>query len=203
VAVSTAYGDAFGVTLFPEERAAIRKAVVKRQREFATVRHCARKALAVLGIPPAPIVPGLRGAPQWPAGAVGSMTHCSGFRAAAVADSSQVRTIGIDAEPHERLPEGVLGMVARPEEAAMVDELNAIRPDTHWDRLLFSAKEAVYKAWFPLTGEWLGFLDGSLAFSLDGGFNARLLPQDAPVAEFAGRWTAATGFLATAIVVPR
>ncbi|MFI7417840.1 4'-phosphopantetheinyl transferase [Nonomuraea sp. NPDC049684] len=203
VAVSTAYGDPPGVRLFPEERHAVRKAVAKRRREFATVRHCAREALAALGIPPAPIVPGRRGAPRWPAGAVGSMTHCAGFRAAAVADAGDVRSIGIDAEPHEPLPEGVFRMVARPEEAAMVRELRALRPGTCWDRLLFSAKESVYKAWFPLTGEWLGFHDGSLAFSLDGRFRARLLPPDAPLAEFAGRWTAAPGLLATAIVVPR
>ncbi|RSM99146.1 4'-phosphopantetheinyl transferase [Nonomuraea sp. WAC 01424] len=203
VAVSTAYGDAPDVRLFPEERAAVRKAVAKRRREFATVRHCAREALAALGLPPAPIVPGRRGAPRWPAGAVGSMTHCAGFRAAAVAGAADVRTIGIDAEPHERLPERVFRMVARPEEAAMVRELSALRPDTCWDRLLFSAKESVYKAWFPLTGEWLGFLDGSLDFSLDGRFHARLLPPDAPVTEFAGRWGASAGLLATAIVVPR
>ncbi|MFI9594963.1 4'-phosphopantetheinyl transferase [Nonomuraea sp. NPDC052265] len=203
VAVSTAYGDPPDVPLFPEERAAVRKAVAGRRREFATVRHCAREALAALGIPPAPIVPGRRGAPRWPAGAVGSMTHCAGFRAAAVAGAWDVRSIGIDAEPHEPLPEGVFRLVARPEEAAMVRELGALRPDTRWDRLLFSAKESVYKAWFPLTGEWLGFDEGSLTFTLDGRFRARLLPPDAPMAEFAGRWTAAPGLLATAIVVPR
>jgi 4'-phosphopantetheinyl transferase EntD len=49
------------------------------------------------------------------------------------------------------LPAGVLGAIALPEEQAWVARLLAVRPDTHWDRLLFSAKESVYKAWFPMT----------------------------------------------------
>jgi len=95
-----ALADPPGVTLFPEEEAVIAKAVDKRRREFSTVRHCARLALAMLGLPRSPLLPGERGAPQWPVGVVGSMTHCAGYRAAAVARASDMVTIGIDAEPH-------------------------------------------------------------------------------------------------------
>ena len=71
-------------------------------------------ASARLGVPPAPILPGERGAPQWPAGYAGSITHCAGYRAAAVARTREMLTIGVDAEPHDVLPDGVLDHVSLP-----------------------------------------------------------------------------------------
>ena len=106
---------------------------------------------------------------------VGSITHCTGYRAAAVASSTLLAGLGIDAEPHAPLPEGVADAVAVPDELAMLDHLSRSAPTTHWDRLLFSAKESVYKTWFPLTGRWLGFEDAHLRIDpADGTFTARL-----------------------------
>ena len=85
-------------------------------------------------------------------------------------------TIGIDAELNEALPDGVLRDIAGAEELAWLGELKRAQPDVHWDRLLFSAKESVYKAWFPLTGRWLGFEDAVLAVDpFEGTFSVRLL----------------------------
>ncbi|GAB3888825.1 hypothetical protein GCM10029964_057160 [Kibdelosporangium lantanae] len=137
----------------------------KRRREYATVRDCARQAMADLGLPPVPLLSGERGAPRWPAGVVGSMTHCAGYRAAVVALDSTVHTIGIDAEPHDTLPEGVERTIALDGERAMLARLAAADPAIHWDRMLFCAKEAVYKAWFPLTRKWLGFEEASITLS--------------------------------------
>ena len=64
VAAAEAFGDLPGAVLFAEEEAVIAKAVDKRRREFATARACARAALAKLGLPAVPIVPGFLGAPQ-------------------------------------------------------------------------------------------------------------------------------------------
>lgn len=64
------------VELFADEFAAVAKAVPRRQREFVTVRACAGDAIGELGYLPASLPPGERGAPPWPAGLVGSMTHC-------------------------------------------------------------------------------------------------------------------------------
>ena len=139
VAVAEEFGDVLDVRLFPAEEAVIANAVDKRRREFSTARACARAALAKLGLPPVPIVPGLRGAPQWPPGVVGSITHCAGYRASAVARDHEVVTIGVDAEPHDRLPDRVLEAVASRGEQAGLAALAAIRPDVCWDRLLFSA----------------------------------------------------------------
>lgn len=194
-----AFDDLPDAVLYPEEEAVISRAVGKRRREFRTVRHCARRALHELGIPPTPLLPGERGMPQWPPGVVGSMTHCAGYRAAAVARCGDLLTIGVDAEPHDVLPPDVLGYVARDEEQARLAELAAAAGGTCWDRILFCIKEAVYKAWFPLTRTWLGFED--VAVTIDpatihlaaGAFSARLLvagPSIAgePLTRLAGRW---------------
>ena len=60
VSAVEAFTDPPGATLFPEEEAVIAAAVARRRQEFATVRSCARAALARLGYPPAPILPGPR-----------------------------------------------------------------------------------------------------------------------------------------------
>lgn len=199
--------EQFGVPtdamLFAEEQRRIARAVDKRRREFASVRWCARQAMAQLGVPDAAIVPGQRGAPGWPAGVVGSMTHCEGYRAAALARSDTVLGIGIDAEPHGPLPAGVLGAVSV---GAERDWLVQAPAGVHWDRLLFSAKEATYKAWYPLTGRWLGFEDARISIDPAGTFTATFLitpPQvDGRVVEqFRGRWLVSDGLVLTAVVL--
>jgi 4'-phosphopantetheinyl transferase EntD len=210
VATAETFTDPADAMLFPQEAAIVERVSDKRRREFTAGRECARIALGKLGIAPVPILIGERGAPQWPPGIVGSITHCDGYRAAAVAHASDVAAIGMDAEPGDRLPRGVLDVISLPAERARLAALAGERPAVCWDRLLFSAKESVYKAWFPLTGRWLGFEDADVAISPDGTFTARLRtgstePTGAPSppASFAGRWLAAGGLMLTAIAVPR
>jgi 4'-phosphopantetheinyl transferase EntD len=208
VASAEAFDDAPPAALFPEEEAAIARAVTTRRREFTTGRACARAALARLGLPPAPIVPGFRGAPQWPPGVTGSITHCAGYRASAVARLTDVAALGLDAEPHGALPEGVLERIAVPQEQAWLPELAAAVPGVSWDRLLFCAKESVYKAWFPLTGRWLGFEQAAITVEPEAGtFTAELLePGEAldgrRLAGFDGRWLVRDGLVLTAVTVP-
>jgi 4'-phosphopantetheinyl transferase EntD len=206
VASAEAFDDSAAVALFPEEEEVVARAVDKRRREFATARGCARRALATLGLPPAPIVPGERGAPAWPSGVVGSMTHCDGYRASAVALERNVRTVGLDAEPNGPLPDGVLKVIATPAE---IDWLDGAPPASGvcWDRLLFSAKESIYKAWFPLTRRWLDFEEAVVTPDPDAGtFDARLRVPG-PVVDgrrltgFTGRWVVRRGLVVTAIAV--
>ncbi|MEV6116302.1 4'-phosphopantetheinyl transferase superfamily protein [Streptomyces sp. NPDC052109] len=83
------------------------------------------------------------------------MTHCASYHAAAVASGSSTAALGVDGEPSEPVPEGVRELITLPEERPVLDRLGTAHPGGHWDRLLFSAKESVYKAWFPLTGRRL------------------------------------------------
>jgi 4'-phosphopantetheinyl transferase EntD len=182
VATSESTHDPREIELFPEEEAVVAKAVEKRRREFTTAR-------------------------MWPPGALGSITHCEGYRAAAVARPSEIATLGIDAEPNARLPEGLLGDIARSEELLTLRRLELERPGVHWDRLLFSAKESVYKAWFPLAKSWLGFEDAVIDVDQSAGtFQARLLVEGPyvagrPLRELSGRWTVQAGIILTAIAL--
>jgi 4'-phosphopantetheinyl transferase EntD len=209
---TAAYAECFGTSpgtgLFPEEEALIARATQKRRRDFTGGRECAREALAGLGLGKVPILRGLRGAPQWPEGVAGSITHCAGYCAAAVARSGELAAIGLDAEPSFPLPGGVLEMISLPAERARLRGLAAARPEVEWDCVLFCAKEAVYKAWFPLAGTWLGFADADITLAVDGTFSARLLvpaPDGAAPqlnGGFAGRWLSRDGLTLTAIAVP-
>lgn len=202
------YDDPAGLVPMPEEEPLIARSVAKRRNEFITARHCARLAMDRLGIPPAPILKGDKGEPRWPAGVVGSLTHTHGYRGAAVGHSRAVRSVGIDAEPHDVLPEKVLEAISLPVERR---EIAALRGGLHWDRILFCAKEATYKAWFPLTGRWLGFEDAHITFDADpdataGRFVSRILIDPTarsgpPLTELSGRWSVDGGLTLTAIVL--
>ncbi|MEV8515460.1 4'-phosphopantetheinyl transferase superfamily protein [Dactylosporangium sp. NPDC051484] len=209
VVAAEAFGDPPSpIELFAEEEAALGQSVPKRRNEFITARWCARAALAELGLPPAPIVPGVRGAPRWPDGTLGSITHCDGYRACALGRAEDVVTIGIDAEPAADLPDGVLEAISLPTERDRLRLLRATAPGIRWDRLLFSAKESVYKAWFPLTQRWLDFEEADISLVPDGTFTARLLTelptvQGRTLTGLEGRWTAGDGLLLTSIVILR
>src|SRR5580692_11598879 len=208
------FSDPPHATLLPQEAAIVERASDKRRREFTVGRECARIALGKLGVAPAPILIGERGAPRWPPGIVGSITHCDGYRTAAVAYADHVAAIGLDAEPADPLPRGVLDVISLPAERARLAALAGEWPAVRWDRLLFSAKESVYKAWFPLTGRWLGFEDAELTIHpttgdpAAGTFAARILVADLsatgdPVpGVLGGRWLVSDGILLTAVTVP-
>ncbi|HEX8631380.1 MAG TPA: 4'-phosphopantetheinyl transferase superfamily protein [Catenuloplanes sp.] len=203
-----AFADVPGENPFPGEEDLVARSVEGRRREFITARRCAREALGRLGYPPGPIRSGARREPRWPAGVVGSITHCAGYRAAAVAPGTVVAGLGIDAEPHDPLPEGVLGAVTTVGEPELLARLAGADPSIHWDRLLFSAKESIYKAWYPLTGRWLGFEDARLSIEPAARtFAARLLVDGArsdggpPLIELRGRYVVAQGLVMTAAFV--
>jgi 4'-phosphopantetheinyl transferase EntD len=192
-------------TMFPAEAAVVAHATGARRREFATVRYCARRALRRLGVDPGPILPDADGVPRWPAGVVGSMTHCAGYRAAIVARPDRLRGIGVDAEPHAPLPGPARDLVVRDEERPRLRILAEADPGRHWDRILFCAKEAAYKAWFPATRRWLDFADISVAVCSEGTFLARVLVPDPrmPAAGrdgLAGRWIVERGVVVAATV---
>jgi 4'-phosphopantetheinyl transferase EntD len=193
--------DAPESAMFPVEAAMVAGAVAERRREFGTVRWCARRALRRLGAPTVPILPDADRVPRWPAGVVGSMTHCEGYRAAAVARSDELGGIGIDAEPHGPVSVEALELLLRDEERAALRTLaDAACGLLHWDRITFCAKEAVFKAWFPLTRRWLDFDEVSTTVDPDGTFAARLVVRgvsdgDRELEAFTGRWVVDRGLV--------
>jgi 4'-phosphopantetheinyl transferase EntD len=77
----------------------------------------------------------------------------------------------------------------------------------HWDRVLFSAKESLYKAWFPLTRRWLDFKDVQVTIErTEGTFHAR--PQgNMPekfgqiLSQFFGRFLVCNDIIVTAALL--
>lgn len=216
-------------SLYPVEVEQIGSAVERRRIDFAGARACAREAMSRLGVPAGPILRGGRGMPVWPPGLVGTLTHTDGLRAAALASTGRVRSLGLDVEQHAPLVAGVLEAISLPEEAAWVRVARAEVADVAWDALLFTAKEATYKAWFPLTHRWLGFGDAQITLVPDGGptapgddrddhkrgddevvtgtLRSRILIDGGAVdggpdvREFRGRWAVRDGYVASAIVL--
>ena len=160
VSVAESFGVHHGV-LLPEEEALVHSAMPTRCAELAAGRTCARRALAGLGISSQPILCGPEREPIWPLGIVGSITHCDGYCAAGVALSNNDRWFGIDAEPNSPMPEGLIDIVASEREIEMAADASICI--TNWDRLLFSAKESVYKTWYPIRKAWLDFKDIAIA----------------------------------------
>lgn len=200
-----AWADRFDDRPYPGEGHLIAGAVEARRQEFMTARRCARRALSILGCGEVAIGSGRRREPLWPRGVVGSITHCLGYRAAVVASAEEVASVGIDAEPNGPLPDDVIPLVMRPFESRRAREL--ISEGIVADRLVFSAKEAVYKAWYPVTGRWLDFLDVELDFDAsESSFQATIL-ADVPernlrhlFANLSGSFTLETNTLITGVI---
>lgn len=201
--------------LLPDEERALGRVCAGRRSDFAAARSCARRVFSSFGLPPLPVLPDADGAPQWPAGLVGSVTHCVGYAAAAVARSQEFLSVGIDAEPVRALPEGVLAKISDAAERAALARLrgrgkSAARPESaQWECVLFSAKESVYKAWFPLTRAWLGFHDAHVSIDPAAAeFVATLQPGAPPSTGgaprcFTGRFAVREGIVRTAVAVSR
>jgi 4'-phosphopantetheinyl transferase EntD len=145
--------------LLPEEAAALATSVLKVRRASGAARIVARELLAKIGLPHRALPKGRGGAPVWPNGIVGSMSHDSRIAIAAIAPSRNFSALGIDIEPAEILPPELLDLVTTPLERSHIDE------DPCGGRLLFAAKEAVYKAVYPLDQTFLDHHDVEVSLS--------------------------------------
>jgi 4'-phosphopantetheinyl transferase EntD len=139
--------------LEPEEATAFETSVTKVRRASGAARIVARQLLRRVGHAARALPKAKSGAPIWPSGVVGSISHDSTVAIAAVALRRDFRTLGIDIEPAEALPSELLPLVATPQEQMEIDN------DLGRARLLFVAKEAVYKAVHPLDQEFLDHHD--------------------------------------------
>ncbi len=139
--------------LFPEERESIARAVPQRQAEFAGGRRAARAALRQLGLPDGAIPKGADRAPVWPEGVVASITHTEGLCLAMAARAEDWRGLGIDLEVDRPMRSELIPSIASLAELARLSPL----PFASAGVRIFSAKEAAYKAQYPLTAALFGF----------------------------------------------
>jgi 4'-phosphopantetheinyl transferase EntD len=189
--------------LWPEEERLVAGSVEKRRREFTAGRHCARLALQQLGVAPAAIGVGSFREPLFPAGVSGSITHTREYCAAAVIRTGHVLSIGIDAELNQSLDRSVADLVLIPNELRMISTFNC---GCHPDTLVFSIKEAFFKAIFPFLRQYLEFSDAIVTLSpVDRTFLVSLREADMTArlgfAKLIGRYRFDTRHLYTAVTV--
>lgn len=127
--------------------------LLKARRESGAARIVARELIARAGYRACTVPRAESGAPLWPDGLVGSLAHDSCIAVAAVAARRQFATLGIDIEPAEPLPDEIVEFIATPAEQA------SLASYLYGGRLLFVAKEAVYKAIATLNGMRLDHRD--------------------------------------------
>jgi enterobactin synthetase component D len=169
--------------LYPlEEQYLGPNAAQQRRISFALGRAAARDALAELGLDGAMIGRGAGGEPLWPDGIVGAITHSGDLAIAVVGWRTDYAGIGIDIEQQSPgLSAKAARLVCTPAEFAWIDE----QPSANRRTMLFSAKEAIFKALFPIERVWLGFGDAELRWQAErDAFEARLLKsagRDYPV----------------------
>jgi len=133
---------------------------IARRRASGAARLAARRLLPELdGDAVAPLPRSVSGAPVWPDGFIGSLAHDDLYAAAAVGRRGALVGIGIDIEPAEPLPTDLVDFVLTPPERK---ETSA---DPVAQRLVFAAKEAVYKAIHPLDGSALEYADITVRLS--------------------------------------
>ncbi len=150
--------------LLPEK---LQSAVPKRQAEFLAGRACAAQALVQFGRTDTAVPVGPDRAPVWPGGVVGSITHSAGFAAAMVAPDAACRGIGIDVERllTEAEARPLMRQIGTEDEWVLLTDDLAPAPAF---AVLFSAKEALYKAIYPSVRRFVGFTEvSSVAFGSD------------------------------------
>jgi 4'-phosphopantetheinyl transferase EntD len=145
--------------LLPEEAPSFAGSVDAVRRASGAARLVARGLLSRLGYSECPITRGRSGSPTWPAGIRGSLAHDSDYAVAAICRSRDFKALGIDVEPAELLPSELVDLVATPRERAH------LAADGFGGRMLFVAKEAVYKAVYPLDQVFLDHHDVEIDFA--------------------------------------
>ena len=188
----------------PQEVAAVKNAVPRRLAEFHAGRAAARAAMVALGLPPRPIPMGPDRAPLWPEGLTGSISHSADACVAVVGLRNDWAGIGVDLEEATALAPDLFSAICTEAEQKWL----ATQPASErglMAKLIFSAKEAAYKAQFSITGELFGFQ--TLELSIDREkttFNAVFQMAKGPIAVgsiLAGSYAHAAGLLVTGVAV--
>lgn len=168
--------DADARFAYAEEERVVLDAVHGRRREFATGRRLAHEILAEMGRAPEPLLSGVRRAPIWPAGAVGSISHARGIAVVAAGPAPPFAAIGVDIESAEVLAPRLIESVLTPREVARYRTLGGDLGA--WAKLAFSAKECAYKTWSHALDAVPEFTDVEIEFDTTGTrFVAQLVPR--------------------------
>ncbi len=149
-------GDPANTATEAELEALHPRTVATRRADFVAGRTAAHAALADLNCDVPSILSGAMREPLWPSGIAGSLSHAGDVAIAMAAPRQHVGGVGVDIEKERPAPE-LWDQVPLPVERRW---LEALADPVERDRMLlalFSAKEAIYKAFFPRVGHYFGF----------------------------------------------
>ena len=133
----------------------------RRQREFAEGRACARTLLDRFGNWEEVGVAEDR-SPIWPHGFTGSISHSNSWVWTAVAESDNAASLGIDTEVIvTRKTRNLLYDDIVTEQERMIIQSLGLSAELTFT-LAFSAKEAFFKCWYPITKEFFGFRQAAI-----------------------------------------
>lgn len=168
--------------LHPSELEIIRNTSRKRQLEFSTGRHCAKTALAKLGIGDFPVMRNENREPLWPKGFVGSISHCRDLCGAVIAKQTDIKAIGFDIENIRELKQEIEKLTCTPQEITWLSQQTSYTYN-ELVILLFSLKEAIFKCISSYSNILLSFKDCSIIPELDSNkaeihFNREDVPPD-------------------------
>jgi 4'-phosphopantetheinyl transferase EntD len=186
--------------LLKGEATLVAGAVESRQREFSTGRVLARQLLRQLNVTEFELLRDDDRVPKWPAGLVGSISHTRDICVVAVADKAVCRGIGVDVEPDEPVGKGIEQRVCTPPEIAWLDR-GPLADRGRLCRMIFSVKEAVYKAFYPELRELWRFQDVNVKLDLVAQrFTARP-PASAGMALVEGRLLRRAGWIIAGVAI--
>jgi len=187
--------------LLPGEQEVTALMVPKRLAEFRLGRCCAREALARLGRPAQAVPVGPRRAPVWPPGMTGSIAHHEGIAAAVAAPLSRIASVGIDIEAAAPVEPELARLIALPGERPD----SGLIPSGLALRLVFSAKEAVFKCLWPHLRRYIDFTDVRVTFDENTG-RFTVAATEAPARQtlcrrIDGRYAITAGYILTAAAI--
>ena len=185
VAVALSLSAGHTTELWAGELASAASFAPARLVEFRHGRTCARRALARLGHAPADIPAGTSREPLWPPGIVGSISHAGEAAAAVVARASDFLALGLDLEIASALDPELVSSICRVEEVDRI--LTEARDVGYRAKMVFSMKEATYKALWPSLRLFLDFHDIEIRLSAQGSRFAVTSRSDRCPAELAAR----------------
>ncbi len=212
-----AAGEAGTPALPPEEAALVDDAHPRRFAEFALGRQLAREALATLGVPVEALGRDADRVPLWPSAIVGCISHTrrapgseegepgasieAGLVGAVVAHAGSYRALGLDLEPNRATSEGVAGRVCFGDELDWIAGAGEAAVGRRC-RVIFSIKEAVYKAFYPSLREVWGFDRVAVVPDLEGERFVASVPASTGYAEVSGRVRIRSGWILSGLALP-
>lgn len=191
--------------LMGDEVLVIEQVTAARAREFGAGRAAARAAMEALGHVPRPVLQGEDRAPVWPPGLTGSITHSARDCLAVVTDSPDIAALGLDLEPSVPMEPALWPEICTPDEMLWLAGLGPSQRG-HFAKLIFCAKEAVYKAQYQISRTMLGFQDVGLDMDLQAGrFSATIRHEVSGIptgTRIGGRFVILSGNFVAAVELP-